>query len=57
MSEILQVTDAVKYYGNESVAVRALAGVSFSMQSDLLDRTAERRQDSYSRLRDNGDER
>ena len=32
MSEILQVTDAVKYYGNESVAVRALAGVSFSMQ-------------------------
>lgn len=32
MLEILQVTDAVKYYGNESVAVRALAGVSFSMQ-------------------------
>lgn len=32
MSEILQVADAVKYYGNESLAVRALAGVSFSMQ-------------------------
>lgn len=32
MSAILKVIDAVKYYGNGSIAVRALAGVSFEMQ-------------------------
>lgn len=32
MSAILKVIDAVKYYGNGSIAVRALAGVSFKMQ-------------------------
>lgn len=31
MSAILKVIDAVKYYGNGSIAVRALAGVSFEM--------------------------
>lgn len=32
MQSILKVTDAVKYYGNGSVTIRALDGVSFEMQ-------------------------